>query len=31
MRPSYAFEHFGKGGQSIEHEFREGQATLIHK
>lgn len=27
MRPSYAFEHFGKGGQSIEHEFREGQAT----
>jgi len=25
MRPSYAFEHFGKGGQSIEHEFREGQ------
>ena len=28
MRPSYAFEHFGKGGQSIEHELREGQATL---
>lgn len=27
MRPSYAFEHFGKGGQSIEKEFREGQAT----
>ena len=27
MRPSYAFEHFGKGGQSIEHEFREGQAV----
>lgn len=27
MRPSYAFEHFGKGGQSIENEFREGQAT----
>lgn len=27
MRPSYAFERFGKGGQSIEHEFREGQAT----
>ncbi len=26
MRPSYVFEHFGKGGQSIEHEFREGQA-----
>jgi molecular chaperone GrpE (heat shock protein) len=27
MRPSYAFERFGKGGQSIEHEFREGQAV----
>lgn len=27
MRPSYAFEHFGKGGQSIEREFREGQAV----
>lgn len=27
MRPSYVFERFGKGGQSIEHEFREGQAT----
>ena len=27
MRPSYAFERFGKGGQSIEREFREGQAT----
>ena len=27
MRPSYAFEHFGKGGQSIEHEFREGQGV----
>ena len=27
MRPSYAFEHFGKGGQSIEHEFREGQSV----
>ncbi len=27
MRPSYAFEHFGEGGKSIEHEFREGQAT----
>ena len=27
MRPSYAFERMGKGAQSIEHEFREGQAT----
>jgi hypothetical protein len=27
MRPSYAFERMGKGGQSIEHEFREGQAV----
>ena len=27
MRPSYAFEHFGKGGQSIEKEFRDGQAV----
>ena len=27
MRPSYIFERFGKGGQSIEHEFRDAQAT----
>lgn len=27
MRPSYAFERMGKAAQSIEHEFREGQAV----
>lgn len=27
MRPSYAFEHFGEGGKSIEHEFRDGQSV----
>lgn len=27
MRPSYAFDHFGEGGKSIEREFRDGQAT----
>ena len=27
MRPSYAFEHFGDGGKSIERELRQGQAT----
>lgn len=27
MRPSYAFEHFGEGGKSIEHELRDGQSV----
>ena len=27
MRPALAFERFGKGGESIFHEFRQGQAT----
>lgn len=27
MRPAVGFERFGKGGMSIYHEFREGQAT----
>lgn len=27
MRPSMAMEHFGEGGKSIEHEFRDGQAV----
>ena len=26
MRPSFVFEHFGKGAMSIEQEFRDGQA-----
>lgn len=28
IRPAYAFERFGNGGISIEHEFRDAQATL---
>ena len=28
MRPAYAFERFGKGGEAIYDEFRRGQATL---